>query len=325
MKRREFIAGLGSAAAWPLAARAQQPTLPVIGYIAGGLGTGQSLAAAFLQGLSETGYAVGRNVTIEYHWTEGHEDRVPAIINDLINRRVAVIAAMASNAAVRTAKTATQTIPIVFRIGGDPVARGYVPSLNRPGGNITGITTLGIQLGAKRLEILRELLPAGAAITLLANPTNPNAARETEEIQAAARILGIRLLTLYASSPDDIEVAFASIARQEVDGIMTTADPLFFLYRDRFIALVARRALPAIYSDRFFVAAGGLMSYGADSSDGVRLAGVYTGRILNGEKPADLPVQLSTKVELAINLKTAKALGLTFPITLLGRADEVIE
>ena len=330
MRRRDFIAGLGSAAAWssgPRAARAQQPAMPVIGFIAGGLdvGLGQRGVAAFLQGLSETGYAVGRNVTIEYHWTEGHEDRAPAIVNDLINRRVTVIAAVASNAAVRTAKAATQTIPIVFRIGGDPVARGYVPSLNRPGGNITGITTLGIQLGPKRLELLRELLPAGAAIALFANPTNPNAARETEEIQAAARILGVRLLTLHASSPYDIEVAFASIARQEIGSLLTTADPLFFLQRDLVIALVARRALPAVYSDRFFVEGGGLMSYGADASDGVRLAGVYTGRILKGEKPADLPVQQSTKVELIINLKTAKALGLAVPQTLLARANEVIE
>jgi putative ABC transport system substrate-binding protein len=324
MNRRELIGGLGSAAVWPGAAHAQQRAMPLIGWIAG---TPQQrrVQTAFIQGLRETGYTDGRNVTIEYHWTEGHEDRAPAIVNDLINRGVAIIAAVGSNAAVRTAKTATQTIPIVFRIGGDPVALGYVPSLNRPGGNITGITTLGFELGAKRLEVLRELLPAGAAVTLLANPMNPNTVRATEEIQVAAGKLGVRLLTVYTSSPNDIEAAFANMDRQETGGLLTTADPLFFQQLDRIIALVARRAFPAIYSDRVFVEAGGLMSYGTDTPEGFRQAGIYTGRILKGEKPADLPVQQSTKVELVINLKVAKATGITIPTALLVRADEVIE
>jgi len=328
MRRRDFMAGLGGAAMWPFAARAQQQALPVIGAIWPGgprlTRLGMSAQAAFLQGLTETGYADGRNVTIEHRWFEAQNDRVPAIVSDLVARRAAVIV-INGTAAVLTAKAATQAIPIVFRIGGDPVAIGIVPNLGRPGGNITGITTLGTDLAAKRLELLRELLPAGVAVALLVNPTNANAARETEEIQAAARLLGIRLLILGASSPSDIEVAFASMARQDVGGLVTAADPLMFQQHDRIIALVARRALPAIYSDRFFVEDGGLMSYGTALSDAERLAGIYTGRILGGEKPADLPVQRSTKVELVINLKTAKALGISFPLTLLGRADEVIE
>ena len=325
MRRREFIVGLGSTAAWPVATQAQQPALPVIGYIGPSPDLKSRNNAAFFRGLNEAGYADGRNVTIAYRWVEGHNDRLPGFVSELVSRRVAVIAVVDSTAAVLAAKAATQTIPIVFRIGGDPIANGLVASLNRPGGNITGTTTLGVQLGAKRLELLRELLPPGAAVVLIANPTNANSVRETEEIQAAARVLGLRLLILKVSSPNDIEAAFASIARQDIGGVMNADDPLLGQERDRIVALVARLAVPAIYSNRGFFEAGGLMSYGTDMPEGFRQAGVYTGRILKGEKPADLPVQQSTRVELTLNLKTAKALGITFPTALLTRADEVIE
>ena len=327
MKRREFIAGLGGAAAWPLVARGQQPVMPVIGFIGAVNVTedNRGYYAAFLQGLAEAGYVEGRNVAIEYRWVESHNERLPGIVSDLVSRRVAVMAVVASTAAVLAAKAATQSIPVVFRIGGDPVAAGIVPSLSRPGGNITGITTLASDLAAKRLEILREILPAEAAVALLTNPTNANAARDTAEIQAAARQLGVRLLIFNTTTPDDIEAPFTSFAAQKVGGFTNAADPLFFRYSDRIVALAARHAIPAIYSDGSFVEAGGLMSYGTVLSDGFRLAGVYTGRVLSGEKPADLPVQLSTKVLLSLNLKTAKALGITIPTALLVRADEVIE
>jgi len=324
MRRREFITGLGATAAWPVVARTQQATLPVIGYIGSDLSL-RDLKDAFLKGLGEAGYVEGRNVAIEYRWVQTHNERLPAFVSDLISRRVAVIAVADSTAAALAAKAATQTIPIVFRIGGDPVAAGIVPNLNRPGGNITGITTLGVNLGAKRLQILREILPAEAAVALLSNPTNANAARETAEIQAAARQLGVGLLIFNTTTPDDIEAAFTSFAAQTISGLMTAAEPLFFQNRDRVIALAARYAIPAIYPGQSFFEAGGLMTYATDSLDGYRLTGVYTGRVLDGEKPADLPVQQSTKVQLFLNLKTAKALGLSFPTALLVRADEVIE
>jgi putative ABC transport system substrate-binding protein len=331
MRRREFITLLGGAAAWPLAARAQQ-RLPVIGYL-GGYGAGavaapgnsQSNLAAFRKGLAEIGYAEGRNVAIEYRWVADQNDRLPAMLRDLINRGVAVLAPITSTAAALAAKAATQTIPIVFRIGGDPVAAGLVATLNQPGGNITGVTTLGVELGPKRLQVLRELLPAGATVALLSNPSNANAASETREIQAAAQVLGVRLLVLDAASASDLEVAFARIAQQDVAGLLTAADPFIIAQSNQIIALAARRAIPAVYSTRNQYDAGGLIYYGSDSVDGHRVAGTYVGRILNGEKLADLPVQRSTKVELAINLKIAKILGLTIPLSLLGRADEVIE
>jgi len=323
--RRQFISALGGlAVAWPLAARAQQPAMPVIGYL-GNDSNNATYPAAFRKGLSEIGYVEGQNVAIEYRWIESQIARLPALLSDLVGRPVAVIAATVSLAAVLAAKAATQTIPIVFRIGSDPVANGLVASLNRPGGNVTGIATLGSELAQKRLALLRELLPAGAAVVLLANPTSASAAIETKEIQTAAHLLGVRLLILYASSPSDIEAAFVSIARQDTSGLLTTADSLFFRQRDQLVALAARQAVPAIYSDRVFSEAGGLMSYGTDIPDEFRWAGVYTGRILKGEKPADLPVQQSTKIELVINLKTAKALGLTVPQSILARSDEVIE
>jgi putative tryptophan/tyrosine transport system substrate-binding protein len=328
LRRRDFVTLLGgAAAAWPLTAHAQQLAVPVIGFIEGDFGPRSKplILAAFRKGLGETGYVEGQNVAIESRSAEGQNDRLPALAAELVRRRVAVIVTLGSTAAALAANAATQTIPIVFRIGGDPVARGLVASLNRPGGNVTGTTTLGVELGPKRLELLRELLPAAAAVALLVNPTNANAAAETREIQAAADRLGVRLLILNTSSPSDIETAFARITQQGIDGVLTTAEPLFFQQSERLIALAARHAVPAIYSSRRFFEAGGLISYGNVGLDEFRQAGVYTGRILKGEKPADLPVQQSTKVELMINLKTAKALGLTVPPSLLARADEVIE
>jgi putative ABC transport system substrate-binding protein len=325
MKRREFIAGLGGAVAWPIAAHAQQSAMPVVGFIGIGGGTRNPFNAAFLQGLAEAGYVEGRNVAIEYRWVETHNERLPGFVNDLVSRRVAVMAVVDSTAAVLAAKAATQSIPIVFRIGGDPVAARIVPSLARPGGNLTGVTTLGVEQGPKRLQMLLETLPADAAVALLTNPTNANAVREKDEIQAAARLLGVRLVIFNATMTDDIKAAFAGFVAQRIGGFMTAADPLFFQDDHLIVALAARHSIPAIYSDRGFVEAGGLMSYGTVVSDSFRLAGVYTGRVLGGEKPADLPVQQSTKVELVLNLKVAKALGITFPTSLLVRADEVIE
>jgi putative ABC transport system substrate-binding protein len=324
IRRREFITLLGGAAAWPLAARAQQAAMPVIGYL-GGYADSNPFLGAFRNGLSETGHVEGKNVSIEYRWVAGQNDRLGTLLRDLIERRVAVIAAITNTAAAIAAKAATQTIPIVFRNGSDPVANGLVAALNRPGANVTGITTLGNELGQKRLQMLREFLPAGVAVVLLVNPLNANAAAEMREIQAAANVLDVRLLILNASSPNEIDAAFASIARQDISGLLTTSDPFFFAQRDRIVTHVARRAIPAIYSDRIFYEAGGLMSYGASVADGFRLAGTYVGRILKGEKASEMPVQQSTKIELAFSLKVAKALGITVPLALLTRADEVIE
>jgi len=330
MRRREFIAWLG-AAAWPLVARAQQPAMPVIGYIGGAPQTGEKAflkgraEEAFLKGLAEAGYVEGRNVAIEYRWVETRNERLSGIVSDLVGRRVAVIAVVISTAAALAAKAATQTIPIVFRIGGDPVASGLVPSLARPRGNVMGVTTLGGEQGPKRLQLLLEMLPTDAAVALLTNPTNANAVRERDEIQAAARLLGVRLVIFNATTTDDIKAAFAGFVAQRIGGFMTAAEPLFFANSDVIITLAARHAIPAIYSGRNFFDAGGLMIYASDLNEGHRWTGVYTGRVLNGEKPADLPVQQSTKVELALNLKVAKALGITFPLPLLARADEVIE
>jgi putative ABC transport system substrate-binding protein len=326
MRRRDFLAGLAGAAASPLTASAQQPARPVIGllstFAASWTGPGSD---AFRKGLGETGFIERQNVAVEYRWIEGRNDRLPALVKDLVDRHVSVIFVSGSTAAALAAKAATQTVPIVFSVGNDPVASGLVPSLNRPGANVTGITTLTSPLGPKRLEMLREVVPAGAAVVLLVNPTNPGVASETKEIQAAARLLGLRLMILNTSSPIEIYDAFASIAGQDIGGILTTADALFFAQQDELVALAARKSVPAIYLTRGFIEAGGLMSYGPDLLEGYRLAGGYVGRILKGEKPADLPVQQVTRVELVINMKTAKALGLTFPLTLLGRADAAIE
>jgi putative tryptophan/tyrosine transport system substrate-binding protein len=321
MKRRAFIAGLGGAAAWLAAARAQQPALPVVGHI-GGLAPDNK--KAFLKGLAEAGYVEGRNVAIEYHSVDTRNERLPGIVSDLVGRRVAVIVGN-STAAALAAKAATQTIPIVFRIGGDPVASGLVPSLARPGGNVTGVTTLGVEQGPKRLQILLEILPPDTAVALLTNPTNPNAVRERDEIQAAARLLGVQLVIFNATTTGDIKAAFTGFVAQRIGGFMTAAEPLFFQNQDLIVALAARHAVPAIYSGRDFFDAGGLMIYASDLNEGHRWTGVYTGRVLNGEKPAALPVQQSTKIELALNLKVAKALAITVPTSLLVRADEVIE
>ncbi len=325
MRRREFIAGLGGAAAWPLGARAQQPAMPVVGFLSGGTESGRSpRVAAFRQGLGEVGYVEGRNVGILFRWAEYRYGRLPALVADLVDRRVAVIVTTASAGAALTAKAATTTIPIVFELGVDPVALGLVASLNRPGGNVTGAHFLAEPLNAKRLEVLHEAVPTAATIAYLVNPNSAGDGRRTR-VEAAASILGVRLLILNATDPGEIEAAFANLVQQRIGALLANSDPLFNGQRDQIAALAARHAVPAISHVREFAESGGLMSYGADTSEPYRLAGNYAGRILKGERPADLPVQQSTKIELVINLKTAKALGLTFPLTLLGRADEVIE
>jgi len=325
LRRREFITLLGGAtAALPLAARAQQPAMPVIGLLSG-TDREASPFGAIWQGLNETEYVEGRNVAMEYRWAEGQLDRLPALAADLVRRQVAVIVAIQSAAAPLAAKAATATIPIVFSIGGDAVKLGLVSSLNRPGGNLTGTSFLYNTLAPKRLEMLHELVPNAAVIGFLVNPKNPSSQSETADVQTAARTLGLRMVTQNATSDHDIDAAFAGFVQQRVDAITFAADAVFNKHHDQLIALAARYAVPTMYFAREFTAAGGLMSYGGDMANAYRLAGSYAGRILKGEKPSDLPAQQVTKVELVINLKAAKTLGLTFPITLLGRADEVIE
>jgi ABC-type uncharacterized transport system substrate-binding protein len=326
MKRRKFITLIGGAvAAWPLTARAQQGAMPVIGLLSSV--TARQWApfiAAFLQGLNEVGFVEGQNVATEQRWAEGQYDRLPAMAADLIQRRVAVIAALTTPAAV-AAKAATATIPIVFTTIGDPVQIGLVTSLSRPGGNITGVTYLNVEVAPKLLELLHEVIPTATTMAALVNPTNPNADTLSRSLQVAARTLGLQLHVLKASTEPDIETAFVTLAELRVSGLVIPSDVFIITHEERLAAWALRHRLPAIFQTPALAMAGGLMSYSGSALDVYRQAGVYTGRVLKGEKPADLPVQQSTKVELIINLKTAKALGLTIPLPLIGRADEVIE
>ena len=312
--------------AWPLAARAQQPAVPVVGFInAAAAQSYKQHLSAFLKGLSEAGYVDGRNVRIEYRWAEEQNDRLPAMAADLVRRQVAVIAA-SSSPAVLAAKAATTTIPIVFEMGGDPVQLGLVPSLNHPGGNVTGITQSNQEMAPKRLQLLHELLPATRVMALLVNPAYPTVAEnDTKGVQAAARTLGLELHILNASTERDFDEVFAKLIQLRAGGLVIGGSAFLRSSSDQLAALTVRHAVPAIFIGREFAVAGGLLSYGTDILEAYRLAGIYTGRVLKGDKPADLPVQQATKVELIINLRTAKALGITVPNTLIGRADEVIE
>jgi ABC-type uncharacterized transport system substrate-binding protein len=326
MRRRDFIKGIVGSTAWPLAARAQQPALPVIGFLnSASPQPWASYVAGFRAGLKEVGYIDGQNVTIEFRWAEGNYDRLPGLAADLVRRRVAVLVAGGGPPSVVAAKAVTKTIPIVCTFGGDPVKAGYVTSLGRPGGNITGVNLFVAAMESKRLGLLRALIPGVQLIAVLLNPNRPDHADQMREVQDAARAIGQQINILLASNESDIEAAFATAVQLHVGAMLVGADPFFNSRRDKIIALAARHAIPAIYEQREHALAGGLMSYGTNLSDGYRQAGVYVGRILRGEKPGDLPVVQSTKFEFVINLKTAKALGIEVPPNLSAEADEIIE
>jgi putative ABC transport system substrate-binding protein len=327
MRRREFIALVGSAAAaWPLAARGQQAAMPVIGVPSPrSPAVDAPLMAVIRQGLNDTGFVEGRNVALDYRWADGQYDRLAALADALVHRQVAVMVAIGGEISALAAKTATASIPIVVAFGGDPVKSGLVPSLNRPGGNITGVSSFIFELEPKRLGLLRELRPDATTIAVLVNPNSPNGEMQANDIQAAARSAGQQINILSASSIREIDAAFARLAQMRADALLVAADPVFFNRASQLVVLATRHAIPALYSRREFVAMGGLMSYGPNIDEMYRTAGVYAGRILKGEKPGDLPIQLPTKFELVINLSTARAFGLDVPPTLVARADEVIE
>ena len=325
MHRRRFIASLGSAIALPCVAAAEQKAMPVIGFLGSGSpGPNAPLVAGFREGLSETGWVEGQNLTIEQRWAEGRYDRLPALAADLVGRKADVIAAISIPSA-QAAKSVTPTVPIVFVSGGDPAELGLVASLARPGGNLTGVSILDAELMPKRLELLSELIPLAAVIALLVNPNNPQSEGVVRDMQEAARAKGLQLHTLKAGIESEIDAAFASLVQLHAGGLVVEADPFFTTRSEQLVALASRHAVPAIYTRREFTASGGLISYGTSLTGAFRQAGVYAGKILNGAKPADLPVQQPTTFELVVNLKTAKALGLTVPLSILARVDEVIE
>lgn len=327
MRRRDFLAALsGAAAVRPRTGHAQRPALPVVGFL--GLTSPEAFAAltaAFQRGLAETGFVEGQNVVIEYRWAKGQFDQLPALAADLVRRRVNVLAGMGTPASAVAAKAATSTIPIVFVTGGDPVDGGLVDSLNRPTGNATGIYMFTVALEPKRLQLVHELVPNAAMIGIIVDPHSPDTGTQMKELVAAASTLGLQTKTFYVSTENEVDAAFAAMAEQQIRAVVVTSSPAYLPLRQRFVTRAARSAIPTIYYVRAFAEEGGLMSYGTSFADAYRRAGLYTGRILKGEKVGDLPVEQSVKVELVINLKTAKALGLTIPLSLLGRADQVIE